>query len=115
MFDYIVFKKKIFDFFIQNLHYLFSIKLFSFLMLISFGCNIRAGEAHGHGHSHSGAAHGHSHSASNMNMRGVFLHVMADALGSVVVIISALIMWLVYKLCSIENFADSRILLMEHK
>ena len=28
-----------------------------------------------------------------MNMRGVFLHVLADALGSVVVIISALIMW----------------------
>ena len=26
-------------------------------------------------------------------MRGVFLHVMADALGSVVVIISAVIMW----------------------
>ena len=32
--------------------------------------------------------------ASNMNMRGVWLHVMADALGSVVVIISALVMWL---------------------
>ena len=30
---------------------------------------------------------------SQMNMRGVFLHVLADALGSVVVIISALIMW----------------------
>ena len=28
-----------------------------------------------------------------MNMRGVFLHVMADALGSVIVIISAVIMW----------------------
>ena len=28
-----------------------------------------------------------------MNMRGVFLHVLADALGSVVVIVSALIMW----------------------
>ena len=26
-------------------------------------------------------------------MRGVFLHVMADALGSVIVIISAVIMW----------------------
>ena len=26
-------------------------------------------------------------------MRGVFLHVMADALGSVIVIISALVMW----------------------
>jgi len=48
----------------------------------------------GHGHGHGG--HGHSHgggSASQMNMRGVFLHVMADALGSVIVIISAIIMW----------------------
>merc|ERR1719483_1107300 len=45
-----------------------------------------------------GGAHGHSHgggdgSASQMNMRGVFLHVAADALGSVIVIISAIIMW----------------------
>ncbi|CAL8081432.1 unnamed protein product [Orchesella dallaii] len=38
---------------------------------------------------------GHAHSsASQMNMRGVFLHIMADALGSVIVIISALIIWL---------------------
>ena len=81
------------------------------------------GHSHG-GHGHSHAHHGtHSHLAalagtgddtdmpksvedaknggkskpqggSQMNMRGVFLHVMADALGSVVVIISALIMWL---------------------
>jgi len=55
------------------------------------------GKTDGHGHSHNGGGHGHSHggnaaSASNMNMRGVFLHVMADALGSVIVIISALIM-----------------------
>jgi Co/Zn/Cd efflux system component len=28
-----------------------------------------------------------------MNMRGVFLHVLADALGSVVVIVSAIIIW----------------------
>ena len=40
------------------------------------------------GHSHGGGG-----SSSQMNMRGVFLHVMGDALGSVVVIISALIMW----------------------
>lgn len=39
-------------------------------------------------------AHGHSHDASQMNMRGVFLHVLSDALGSVIVIISALIVWL---------------------
>lgn len=39
-------------------------------------------------------AHGHSHDASQMNMRGVFLHVLSDALGSVIVIISALVVWL---------------------
>ncbi|XP_065159874.1 proton-coupled zinc antiporter SLC30A1 isoform X2 [Atheta coriaria] len=39
----------------------------------------------------------HSHapppSATQMNMRGVFLHVLSDALGSVIVIISAVIFW----------------------
>ncbi|EZA47369.1 hypothetical protein DMN91_006807 [Ooceraea biroi] len=39
-------------------------------------------------------AHGHTHDASQMNMRGVFLHVLSDALGSVIVIVSALIVWL---------------------
>lgn len=39
-------------------------------------------------------AHGHSHDASQMNMRGVFLHVLSDALGSVIVIVSALVVWL---------------------
>uniref|UniRef100_A0A8D8LKA6 Zinc/cadmium resistance protein n=1 Tax=Cacopsylla melanoneura TaxID=428564 RepID=A0A8D8LKA6_9HEMI len=38
--------------------------------------------------------HGHSHDTSQMNMRGVFLHVLADALGSVIVIISATVVWL---------------------
>ncbi|KAI9461457.1 cation efflux protein [Boletus coccyginus] len=40
--------------------------------------------AHSHGHEHD--HHGHSH-----NMRGVFLHVMADTLGSVGVIVSTLL------------------------
>ncbi|KAL2720014.1 zinc transporter 1 [Vespula squamosa] len=38
--------------------------------------------------------HGHTHDASQMNMRGVFLHVLSDAVGSVNVIASALIVWL---------------------
>lgn len=38
--------------------------------------------------------HGHSHDSSQMNMRGAFLHVLSDALGSVIVIISALVVWL---------------------
>ncbi|TFY83307.1 hypothetical protein EWM64_g705 [Hericium alpestre] len=41
---------------------------------------------HDHSHTHSHSHEGHSH-----NMRGVFLHVMADTLGSVGVIISTLL------------------------
>jgi len=78
----------------------------------------------GHGHSHGGndhshGGHGHSHekdqkkeienktkgcsdvkekggidTGAQMNIKGVFLHVMADALGSVVVLISASVIWL---------------------
>lgn len=52
---------------------------------------------HGHAHSHGGHSHGgHSH---NANMRGVFLHVLADTMGSIGVIISSLLIqqfgWLV--------------------
>lgn len=47
-----------------------------------------------HGHSHTDGGGPQPGSAgSQMNMRGVFLHVLADALGSVVVIVSAVIMW----------------------
>ena len=50
------------------------------------------GHSHGgHGHSH---AHGHSHGGDgegNQIMKGVFLHILADTLGSVGVIISSLL------------------------
>lgn len=62
---------------------------------------------HGHGHSHGGDDHhGHSHGSASINMdqsissnnsqimRGVFLHILADTLGSVGVIISAVLMQL---------------------
>ena len=39
-----------------------------------------------------GGGHGHSH--GDLNMRGVFLHVLGDALGNVGVIASALFIWL---------------------
>ncbi|EXJ57082.1 hypothetical protein A1O7_07426 [Cladophialophora yegresii CBS 114405] len=48
-----------------------------------------SGSGHGHG-GHGG--HGHSH--GDLNMRGVFLHVMGDALGNIGVIVTALIIWL---------------------
>ncbi|CAO3702262.1 unnamed protein product [Rhizopus stolonifer] len=45
------------------------------------------GHAHG-GHHHHGHDHDHGHSA---NMQGVFLHIMADTLGSVGVIVSTIL------------------------
>ena len=73
-----------------------------------------AEESHGHGHAHGGAeeshSHGHAHGGAeenhghgehkgpkpakakrNANIEGVFLHVLGDALGSVGVIISGLV------------------------
>lgn len=57
--------------------------------------------AHGHSHSGHGHSHGQSHeddygnhssaSGSNSNMYGVYLHVLADTLGSVGVIVSSLL------------------------
>ena len=44
------------------------------------------GHDHGHGHGHHGHDHGHS-----ANMQGVFLHIMADTLGSAGVIVSTLL------------------------
>ncbi|KAG0223715.1 putative zinc transporter msc2 [Mortierella sp. GBA43] len=48
------------------------------------------GHGHGHGHHHHGHGHDHGH-GHNANMQGVFLHIMADTLGSVGVIISTLL------------------------
>ncbi|EED19066.1 CDF zinc transporter (Msc2), putative [Talaromyces stipitatus ATCC 10500] len=46
------------------------------------------GHAHGHDHGHG---HGHDHSHGNENMHGIFLHIMADTLGSVAVVISTIL------------------------
>jgi solute carrier family 30 (zinc transporter), member 1 len=43
-------------------------------------------------HSHESSGHGHSH--GDLNMKGVFLHVLGDALGNVGVILTALFIWL---------------------
>ncbi|KAM6469526.1 proton-coupled zinc antiporter SLC30A5 [Liasis olivaceus] len=70
--------------------------------------------SHGHGHSHNDYGHTHNHGhlhaslggSMNTNMRGVFLHVLADTLGSVGVIISTILIqqfgWLIADpLCSL--------------
>jgi len=55
--------------------------------------------SHDHSHSHSNSSHGHSHGepskgasiSENDNMRGVYLHILADTLGSVGVITSSIL------------------------
>lgn len=49
-------------------------------------------KSHKHSQPKKEASGGHSH--SDLNMRGVFLHVMGDALGNIGVIASALLIWL---------------------
>ncbi|CAM9231004.1 unnamed protein product [Lampetra planeri] len=48
--------------------------------------------------------HHHDHTASSqLNMRGVFLHVLGDALGSVIVVVNALIFTFVWKPCEKDD------------
>tara|TARA_B110000208_G_scaffold164504_1_gene202105 strand:+ start:345 stop:1445 length:1101 start_codon:yes stop_codon:yes gene_type:complete len=60
---------------------------------------IEKGDGHGHGHGHGhgqgqGHGHGHNHSINqSQNIRGVFLHILGDLIGSIGVIISGLIMY----------------------
>jgi len=59
--------------------------------------------AHSHGHSHGGGGHDHGHGHSHdhghdggrgeLLMKGVFLHILADTLGSVGVIVSSILIW----------------------
>lgn len=44
-----------------------------------------------HGHHHHGHDHGHDHSHGSENMHGIFLHILADTLGSVAVVISTVL------------------------
>ncbi|KAL7418224.1 cation efflux protein [Mrakia frigida] len=50
-------------------------------------------EGHSHSHDEGGADDHSGHSHGNMNMKGVFLHVLGDALGNVGVIASGLVIW----------------------
>ena len=52
------------------------------------------GHKHTQAHTSSATDAGHGHSHSDLNMRGVFIHVLGDALGNLGVIASALFIWL---------------------
>lgn len=70
--------------------------------MMAFGHHHHGGHDHGHdhghshdhdhGHSHGGHdCHGHSHGHDNENMHGIYLHILADTLGSVSVIVSTVL------------------------
>lgn len=76
--------------------------------MMAFGHHHHGGhdDEHGHGHSHSHShshshdhdhsqrdhdSHGHGHSHDNENMQGIYLHILADTLGSVSVIVSTVL------------------------
>lgn len=66
--------------------------------ILGFLVNIVGIFAFNHGGEHGGHSHGHSHShgahcseGSNENMQGIFLHILADTLGSAGVVVSTLL------------------------
>lgn len=52
-------------------------------------CSKSENHGHSHGHSHHGHSHGHGH--DNENMHGIYLHILADTLGSASVIASTIL------------------------
>ncbi|KAI4678451.1 uncharacterized protein J4E84_008706 [Alternaria hordeiaustralica] len=79
---------------LQRLNELLIVSILGFIVnivgLVAFG-HAHHGHGHDHDHGHEGHDHGHGHSHDNENMQGIFLHILADALGSVAVIISTLL------------------------
>ncbi|KAG0329864.1 putative zinc transporter msc2 [Dissophora globulifera] len=80
----------------MNTHRLLLVSFLGFVvnMIGIFAFNHGHAHGHSHGHDHHGHGHGHGHDhghGHNANMQGVFLHIMADTLGSVGVIISTLL------------------------
>lgn len=89
---------------------LFVVSVLGFLVNLVGIYAFQHGHSHGgssHGHSHGVTAHGHSHNShghshdrsdielagsNSQIMKGVFLHILADTLGSVGVIVSAVLM-----------------------
>lgn len=80
---------------------------YNFVSVVPNGNPNHNNNSHSHSHGGGGGDHGHSHSGPNSQiMKGVFLHILADTLGSVGVIISAFLMsqfgWMIADpICSI--------------
>lgn len=68
--------------------------LVNLLGIFAFGSHDHAHHGHDHGHDH-GHSHGHGHAHDNENMHGIYLHIMADMLGSASVIASTVLTYFI--------------------
>ncbi|KAF2743911.1 hypothetical protein M011DRAFT_471036 [Sporormia fimetaria CBS 119925] len=80
---------------LQRLNELLVVSILGFLVniigLTAFGhAHHGHGHSHDHGHGEGEDSHGHHHHLDE-NMHGIFLHILADALGSVAVIVSTVL------------------------
>ncbi len=66
-----------------------------FGLLVNLGCALILGRAHhhGHGHKHDHPHDAHDHRHEDLNLRSAYLHVLADALTSVLAIVALLGAW----------------------
>lgn len=64
-----------------------------FGLLVNLGCALILGRAHHHGHDHTHDEHEHSHGHEDLNLRSAYLHVLADALTSVLAIVALVGAW----------------------
>lgn len=64
-----------------------------FGLLVNLGCALILGRAHHHGHDHTHDEHEHSHGHEDLNLRSAYLHVLADALTSVLAILALVGAW----------------------
>lgn len=67
------------------------INIIGLLMFCSHRSLAHHGHSHGHSHDNEAGDESHKGKTSNVNMHGVFLHVLSDALGSLIVIGAVLI------------------------
>jgi cation diffusion facilitator family transporter len=64
-----------------------------FGLLVNLGCAHILGRAHHHGHDHDHTHDAHDHSHEDLNLRSAYLHVLADALTSVLAIVALVGAW----------------------
>jgi cation diffusion facilitator family transporter len=76
----------------QPIHYVEAMIVAALGLLVNVVCALILGQAHGHGHGHH--HHGHDHHHHDLNLKAAYVHVLTDALTSVLAIVALAGGWL---------------------